>query len=418
MLSGVTSGQFDVDPQASLCFRSTAAVMATSALAAVSTADITLHSVVSSGEGRRLLSSSSTNNCSFSTLITYDVMLSVSGGKHVASAAYSTAMSQISDSALFTSQLRAMASQLQSASLKSASVELLSISAAVVDFAPSSQPTSQPSTSPTSPSHQPTGEPSSQPSSEPTSKPSFSKVRSASSAVGAAAAAINASIYTSVGVVVSLLLIAVVGAVVYIRYYNDAAIKKKQALAALESLPVHRCIVNEKDNESKLLQMIETYPDTVNEVDFDGKTAFDLALNASCGSDVIFALLKISLPVDVTTHQPREATEHGYSWFKVIQRDEYGSVVDMVLEEFPKINSILADATDSLGRKAVDFASPRCKKILQQSTYLLKRFELSSLKPHHESLTCKILIAKDHENSGREVALKFMRNASQFQRGE
>ena len=90
----------------------------------------------------------------------------------------------------------------------------------------------------------------------------------------------------------------------------------------------------------------------------------------------------------------------------------------MVLEEFPKINSILADATDSLGRKAVDFASPRCKKILQQSTYLLKRFELSSLKPHHESLTCKILIAKDHEDSGREVALKFMRNASQFQRGE
>jgi serine/threonine protein kinase len=78
---------------------------------------------------------------------------------------------------------------------------------------------------------------------------------------------------------------------------------------------------------------------------------------------------------------------------------------------------LLGQTEDELGRKAVNIASGECQRVLRESTYLFKRYELLTLQnPHHKSATCIIHIAVDHGADGgeKQVALKFMSHRDQF----
>eukprot|EP01041_Mallomonas_annulata_P018240 gene18240-biopygen11223 len=71
---------------------------------------------------------------------------------------------------------------------------------------------------------------------------------------------------------------------------------------------------------------------------------------------------------------------------------------------------------DPNGRRAIDVATPKYKKEMQDRHRFLKRYELKEGPAEHTSATCIVRLAKDFDNDGRWVALKFMQHKDQFQR--
>lgn len=77
----------------------------------------------------------------------------------------------------------------------------------------------------------------------------------------------------------------------------------------------------------------------------------------------------------------------------------------------------MSKSLDEQGRTALQIAVPDCKNVIQQSLYLMKRYEITTIQPHHKSATCIIHLAIDHnEGQTNHVALKFMSNKNQFNR--
>jgi hypothetical protein len=55
--------------------------------------------------------------------------------------------------------------------------------------------------------------------------------------------------------------------------------------------------------------------------------------------------------------------------------------------------------------------------VVLQSIYFFRRYEITTLRqPHYRSATTIVHLAIDHSDGDRPVALKFMRNASEYQR--
>jgi serine/threonine protein kinase len=80
---------------------------------------------------------------------------------------------------------------------------------------------------------------------------------------------------------------------------------------------------------------------------------------------------------------------------------------------------LLGQTEDELGRKAVNIASGECQRVMRESTYLFKRYEVLTLQnPHHKSATCIIHIAIDHwaADNEKQVVLKFMCNRGPFEK--
>jgi hypothetical protein len=183
-------------------------------------------------------------------------------------------------------------------------------------------------------------------------------------------------------------------------------------------LPVHRSIY-ENANPATILDCIEQHGSTLMIKDYDGHTALTAAIACQSDAKVIGKLLSLALPFDLGTAAPIAADAHGYSWSKFIQRDEHVTVVEALLDEYPHLAVLLGQAEDELGRKAVNIASGECQRVLKESTYLFKRYEVLTLQnPHHKSATCIIHIAVDHAVEGgvEHVALKFMRHRDQFEK--
>jgi serine/threonine protein kinase len=101
-----------------------------------------------------------------------------------------------------------------------------------------------------------------------------------------------------------------------------------------------------------------------------------------------------------------------------MQDDKYESLVKAVLEEYPAHVKELAHAKDALGRQAKDIAGQlHCQRLILQSLYFMGRYEITTLAcPHHESSTCIIHLAIDHDQTNGRVALKLMAHRDQFMR--
>ena len=134
---------------------------------------------------------------------------------------------------------------------------------------------------------------------------------------------------------------------------------------------------------------------------------------------MILKLLSLALPFDLVTAAPIDADAHEYSWIYFVQSDEHAAIIDSLLVQYPHLCVLLGQTEDKLGRKAVNIASGECQRVMRESTYLFKRYELLTLQnPHHKSATCIIHIAVDHgaEGGEKQVALKFMCHRDQFEK--
>ena len=97
-------------------------------------------------------------------------------------------------------------------------------------------------------------------------------------------------------------------------------------------------------------------------------------------------------------------------------KDEFFDEVCSILDRYIDRISVLLSAKDSLGRKAIDVATPRYKEAMLERSYLFGRYEIRDGPAEHESETCKVFLAKDHKDGGRNVALKFICNRDHFER--
>ena len=97
-------------------------------------------------------------------------------------------------------------------------------------------------------------------------------------------------------------------------------------------------------------------------------------------------------------------------------KDEYVDEVSSILDRCIDHISSLMSAKDSLGRRAIDVAIPKYKQAMLERSYLFGRYEIRDGPAEHESETCKVFLAKDYKDDGRNVALKFICNRDHFDR--
>ena len=96
--------------------------------------------------------------------------------------------------------------------------------------------------------------------------------------------------------------------------------------------------------------------------------------------------------------------------------DELVGEVTAILDKYIDRVSLLTSVKDTLGRKAIDMASPKYKEAMLERLFLFQRYEIRDGVAEHESETCIVRLAIDHKDGGRNVALKFIRNRDDFER--
>ena len=145
-----------------------------------------------------------------------------------------------------------------------------------------------------------------------------------------------------------------------------------------------------------------------------------LAIEKEESDTVIGALLALSLPMDLDGNF-KEFPGGSFCWIYVLTQtnDKYVDAVVHVLNTFVKdMNHILkiSALTDEFGRKALDVATPKCRRAILSTMYFLGRYELKDGPPEHKSATCLVHIAIDRDHADMPVALKLMRWRSQYNR--
>jgi hypothetical protein len=191
----------------------------------------------------------------------------------------------------------------------------------------------------------------------------------------------------------------------------------EQKLLLSSSLPLHKAIL-EGAPSSHILDLLNDYAiaPTGKMRDKYGRTALMAAMSMPDTDDaVIKALLLKSLPYDPFTLEEVPPEEHGYGWTDVIQHARYMNLVGEIIDENMDLAILLRDTKDKDNRSAVDIAAPECKKAILLRGYFFRRYEiLTSKHPHYRSETCVVHLAIDHDDDGKHIALKFMRNRGEF----
>ena len=200
--------------------------------------------------------------------------------------------------------------------------------------------------------------------------------------------------------------------------YERLTREKRAIKRRLQKLPVHAAILANMET-AQLLTTIAGNLSSVQDQDYYGRTAMRVLLDLETKAEdcIVLALMNVSMPFDVVSGQPRE--NHGDGWALLVQQDRYASIVDQILDDHSKYNTLLTSATDCNGRSVMNIASPKCRNALEQSTYFLKRFKIYNLSvPQHQSATCVLFIAADHTVQGKpvDVALKFMKHEKEWKR--
>jgi len=148
-----------------------------------------------------------------------------------------------------------------------------------------------------------------------------------------------------------------------------------------------------------------------------GRHAFQVALDFDLPSSILIDLIKYFLPYDGETKETIPHDLHRYAWINLVQKDRNSKLVDKILDKYALISNELANAEDTEGRKAINIASQACQRMIRESIYFCKRYEITTMDaPIHKSHTCVVHVAIDHNNDGDKVALKLMKNFDQFDR--
>jgi serine/threonine protein kinase/Leucine-rich repeat (LRR) protein len=166
---------------------------------------------------------------------------------------------------------------------------------------------------------------------------------------------------------------------------------------------------------------------------FRGKTVLTLlleALQADDNADIPEAVLFTLVDDSMNLELKRDKDLHdnfASPWVTLVQsnHDVAFAVVQRLLGKYDGQAEVLAASVDSVGRRCVDLASPRCKEALSQSLMLHRKFELKQGPPEHKSATSLVRFATMHTRAADDdgassetvqtsVALKFMKHRAQY----
>lgn len=242
---------------------------------------------------------------------------------------------------------------------------------------------------------------------------------------------------------VSSLVVVGILLVLYLRCFSKEKIYNRNRLKRLEELPIHRAILERNmtttssemeelfENTFSFFEILQMHFLSLNERDFDGNSAFDLALlQHDISSEILIEMIKYLLPIDEQTKEVIPPSRHDYAWIKLVQHDEFAHIVKEVLELYGDLRSELACSTDSKGRSAISIASPLCKRAIDCSLKFMAKYVLPALTNYsHMSATSLVYIATETlivvdsselavtiEAEPRRVALKFMSNKEHYYR--
>jgi serine/threonine protein kinase len=166
---------------------------------------------------------------------------------------------------------------------------------------------------------------------------------------------------------------------------------------------------------------------------FRGKTVLTLLLealqeeaDADIPEAVLFTLVDGSMNLELKRDMDLDDNSAS-PWVMLVQsnHDVAFAVVQRLLVEYDSQVEALAASVDSMGRRCVDLASPRCKEAISQSLMLYHKFELKPGPPEHKSATSLVRFATMHtrvtDDDGiscktvqTPVALKFMKHRAQY----
>jgi hypothetical protein len=203
--------------------------------------------------------------------------------------------------------------------------------------------------------------------------------------------------------------------------------REQERAARMAQLPVHSLVATgdlrpEKPDVDALLALLlePQHQKSALEKDYDGRAAAALALerakDSRMDSRALVQLLLNSLPVDPTTLAPVPAEAHDYAWLSAVQNDVFAPAVDAILTAHPDLVGALSNTADADGRIARDLASPANKRIFLLALYFLRRYEILTPigAPHHQSPTCVVHLAIDHNDKARHVALKCLAHREHY----
>jgi ankyrin repeat protein/serine/threonine protein kinase len=141
-------------------------------------------------------------------------------------------------------------------------------------------------------------------------------------------------------------------------------------------------------------------------------------------SDAFMArVLLHSLPFDPVTGELRDRPR-SYALTTALEgfEDKLLGAIELVLDRCAAHIEQLAHVTDKLGRRAIDLATPKCRKAISSKLYLLGRYQVRSGPAEHQSATSIVRYAQDfgdvspQDGTPRQVVLKFMRSKVHFER--
>ena len=137
---------------------------------------------------------------------------------------------------------------------------------------------------------------------------------------------------------------------------------------------------------------------------FDFMATLELAYQESPvkASELLLAVLPIhqSSGIEYEHHS-------GFWWTSILSRtgDKYHDIVDLMLVSCALQIQALANCHDEQGRRAVDIATPVCRQLILSRLNFYGRYELQPGCPAHQSATCVVRFAMDHQLK-QEVHLK------------
>ena len=130
---------------------------------------------------------------------------------------------------------------------------------------------------------------------------------------------------------------------------------------------------------------------------------------------ISLALTKFPLFIDETSYFS-DTAELVWVFILMETKDEFVNEVTSILDRYVDRISLLMLVKDEIGRKAIDLATPKYKIAILERSYLFRRYEIREGPAEHVSATCVVRIGKDHQDGGRNVALKFICNRDHFER--
>ncbi len=184
-----------------------------------------------------------------------------------------------------------------------------------------------------------------------------------------------------------------------------------------DGLLIHKILMDGNSTEKHLLDVIETSKTLMYKIDRYGHNAFQVALEYNVSDEILLELVHYFLPFDPVTKESISADNHGHVWTNMVQKDRNADLVEKILNKYSFIALQLSKAIDVEGRSAINIASHSCQRFIRESTYLCKRYEITTFEsPIHLSRTCMVHVALDHRRDGEKVALKLTKNIDQYKR--